>query len=77
MHTESAVEPLAKFVVKFEMFPPGQAATMIMPSAMDGLGATNLAIRKAIAGRSKNWQTTPIRNALGLLNAILKSASFK
>ena len=34
--TDSAALPFARCVMKFEMLPPGQAATSISPSAMDG-----------------------------------------
>ena len=36
--TESAVFPLAMAVMKLEIFPPGQAATSIIPKAKLGLG---------------------------------------
>ena len=38
MHTESAVFPLANEVMKFEILPPGQAATIIIPIATLGIG---------------------------------------
>ena len=38
MLTDSAVFPLARCTRKFEMFPAGQLATSIIPSAMLGAG---------------------------------------
>jgi len=36
MDTESAVSPLAKWVIRFDVGPPGQAAKMIIPMAISG-----------------------------------------
>ena len=52
--TDSAIFPLAKLVKKLETFPPGQAATRNMPSAILGGGfetETNTQVKK---GNKKN-----------------------
>ena len=35
--TDKATFPLASDEIKLEIFPPGQAATRIMPNAIDGV----------------------------------------
>ena len=39
MPIDSIVLPLAMWVMKLEMFPPGDEPTRIMPSAIDGAGS--------------------------------------
>ena len=51
---DNAAFPLACCVIKLEMFPPGQAATNIIPSATLGGGLINKITKKANAGKSKN-----------------------
>ena len=72
--TERAEFPLAKCVIKLETLPPGQAATMIIPSAMLGAGSINQTKTNVKAGRSKNWLSTPTKTGLGYWINRLKSA---
>ena len=74
--TESAVLPRAKCVMKFEMLPPGQQATRMMPSAMLGCGRSTIVSAQAVAGSSTNCASTPISTARGAAVTPLKSASF-
>jgi len=61
----------------FERLPPGQAATRIMPKAMDGWGLRISVRRKVKAGRSMNWATRPIPGAFGEIMIRLKSSSLR
>src|SRR5690606_38988367 len=73
---DSAVLPRAKWVRKFEMLPPGQAATRISPSAMLGAGFSTIPIPQPTAGSSTNWPSMPISVARGALLTPLKSDTF-
>ena len=72
--TESSLFPFDREVMKFEMFPPGQAATRIMPSAIIGLihPSNDITSRKVSAGNSRFWQITPKINDFGCLNVSMK-----
>ncbi len=48
--TERAALPLASREKKLDIFPPGQAATMNIPSARLGCGSKNTISRKVRAG---------------------------
>ena len=72
--TESAVFPPARWVRKFEMLPPGQAATSIRPSAMLGSGRKARTMRKVAAGKTTNCANMPTSSGLGARDRALKSA---
>jgi hypothetical protein len=71
--TERARFPPAKEVIKLEIFPPGQAATRIIPRAILGMGFIRRTSKKVRKGNARNWQTTPISTGRGFLNKALKS----
>lgn len=73
--TDNAELPFAKWVIKFEIFPPGHAATMNIPNAILGMGSINHTNRKVIRGKSKNWLKIPVNMDLGLWNSRLKSST--
>ena len=54
--TESSVLPLDNEVMKFDMLPPGHAATRIIPSAIIGdIQFLNVIVRRNVsAGRSRS-----------------------
>ena len=54
IHTESAVFPLARAVMKFEILPPGHAATIIIPIATLGIGFKIKTNKKVKKGSAKN-----------------------
>ena len=57
------------------MFPGGQHATRIMPSATDGAGERISVRRKVTAGNSRNCAAIPTAIALGLVSARRKSST--
>tara|TARA_B100001758_G_C18077996_1_gene436748 strand:+ start:388 stop:672 length:285 start_codon:yes stop_codon:yes gene_type:complete len=54
IQTDKAVFPLAKEVMKLEMFPPGQAATIIIPIATLGMGLKIHTMKKVNKGKAIN-----------------------
>ena len=52
--TDNAELPLARCVMKFEIFPPGHAATINIPKAMLGIGFINHTKKKVIIGSRIN-----------------------
>ena len=76
MHTESAVFPLANEVMKFEILPPGQAATIIIPIATLGIGLKIQTTKKVKNGNAINWEIKPISTDFGALKTRLKSSIF-
>src|SRR5690554_784561 len=72
--TERAVFPFDKYVIKFETFPPGQAATIIIPRAILGWGLIAKTSKKVRKGNRINCSKTPIKTNLGCLNRRLKSS---
>ena len=52
--TDKAVFPFAKCVMKLEMFPPGQAATIIIPKAILGCGLISITKIKVNNGNNTN-----------------------
>ena len=52
--TDNSVLPFARAVIKLEIFPPGQAATKIIPKATLGEGFNNKTNPKVNKGRMKN-----------------------
>ena len=77
MVTDNAVSPLPVCVMKFETFPPGQEATMIIPNATLGGGLMIMISKKVSAGITKNCANTPINGPLGERIARLKSSRLK
>lgn len=74
--TDKAVFPLAKCDIKFEILPPGQAATKIIPNATLGVGCINDINKKVTAGKIKNCENIPISMALGFIAISLKCSTF-
>jgi len=54
IQTDKAVFPFANEVMKLEIFPPGQAATIIIPIATLGIGLNTHTIKKVKKGRAIN-----------------------
>ena len=52
--TERAVSPLARCVIRFEVAPPGQAASIITPTAISGFTGKIFTRVKAINGNRIN-----------------------
>lgn len=73
---DKAVFPLANFVMKLEMFPPGQAATKNMPKAMLAGGFIILTKKNVKAGNKMNCDKKPIIKGFGFTTRSLKSVSF-
>lgn len=71
--TLSAVFPPERWVIKLEIFPPGQAATKIIPNAILGFGCKIRISPKVKAGRIINCEATPSKDDLGLRHNLLKS----
>ena len=67
--TDSSILALERELMKLEMFPPGQEATRIMPSAMVQLiqCPKARASRKVSSGSRISWQQTPMIRDFGLL----------
>src|SRR5690606_26659945 len=75
--TESAVSPRARYVIRFEVGPPGQAARIITPMAISG-GTEKIETREyPIKGKRINWLTNPKTIALGYFTTLLKSSNVK
>jgi hypothetical protein len=72
---DSPVLPFARWVMMLEMFPPGQQATRIIPSAMDGAGSSTRVSRNVPAGRSRNCAPMPISGAFGRRSTSRRSAT--
>jgi hypothetical protein len=61
--TDNATLPRASSEKKLEAFPPGQAATRIIPSAMPW-GGDQIKINKMVrAGNTTYWENNPVANA--------------
>ena len=74
---DRAVLPLAIDDKKFEIFPPGQDATRIIPNARLGWGFTRRISKKGKKGNSINWDKIPINGDLELRNNNSKCSVFK
>ncbi len=61
--TESATLPFAKNEKKLDAFPPGQAATSIIPSATPGGGDSTKMITIVSKGSKRYCDTMPVRSA--------------
>ena len=72
--TESSLFPLDREVMKFEMFPPGHAATRIIPKAIIGLiQPSNVIVRRNVsAGRRTSWHMIPSISDLGFCRIPMK-----
>ena len=68
--TDNSMFAFERELMKFEMLPPGQEATRIMPSAMVQLMdlPKASASRKVNSGRMTSWLTMPRISDLGFLN---------
>ena len=71
--TLRAAFPPARWVIKLDMFPPGQAATIIIPSAILALGSMIQINRKVSAGKMMNWDKIPSMEDFGSFKSLLKS----
>ena len=73
--TESSILAFEIEEMKFEILPPGQEATRIIPKAIIGDMRSPRAIarRKVKAGSSRNWHNAPIRTPLGFLKTSIKT----
>ena len=71
--TDKAVFPFAKCVIKLEMFPPGQAATIIIPNAILGCGLISITNKKVNNGNKINCDNMPIKINFGRCKRSLKS----
>jgi hypothetical protein len=58
--------------MKFDMFPPGQEATRIIPKAILGDGFKTSINKKVNKGRAKNCDKNPAKIDLGNLNTCKK-----
>ncbi len=61
--TDKATLPLESKVKKLETFPPGQAATIIIPSAMPGIGLRSTMSKQVIIGSSRYCEINPVNKA--------------
>lgn len=68
--TDKAEFPLAKWVIKFEILPPGQAATINIPNAILGIGSVNHTNKNVTMGNNKNWLKTPVKWALDSVKVV-------
>ena len=74
MLIESAVLPRAICVIRLEIFPPGQAATTIIPSAILGCGFKSIVIAHVTAGSTASCARRPESGATGLRKTSMKSS---
>jgi hypothetical protein len=72
--TDNAALPLEREDIKLEIFPPGQEATSIIPSAIVGVirFLSAMVIRKVTAGSKKNCDKKPVITGFGLIISFLK-----
>ena len=75
--TERAVLAPAKWLIKLEMFPPGHAATSIIPMAILGAGCIINTKQYVNAGSTKNWESIPSNGDFGFLKTLRKSSTVK
>ncbi len=73
--TASATFPFAIELMKLEIFPPGQAATMIIPSAMVGDGLRSITNKKVNAGNKNVWLTYPVMAGFGFFIRFVKCSN--
>ena len=70
--TANATFPLAIELIKLEIFPPGQAATIIIPRAIVGAGLIIITSRNVNAGNKKVWLTNPMTADFGFFKRLVK-----
>ena len=75
--TDNAVLPPARWVMKFEILPPGQAATRINPNATEARGVVASTSRKVSAGSSRNCEARPTISGFGAFASSLKSRAVR
>ncbi len=73
--TERATFALASIEIMFETFPPGQAATSIIPNATAGDGFINKTSKKVIAGSMKYCEIIPKTMVFGFFARSLKCSA--
>ena len=61
--------------MKLEIFPPGQAATIIIPKAILGCGCMARINRKVSSGNKTNWDNIPTKTNFGCRSMCLKSST--
>ena len=69
---DNATFALAVALIKLEIFPPGQAATKIIPKATVAVRSKLITNKKVKTGKRINCVTNPVITDLGLLSTILK-----
>ncbi len=69
----SATSPRARLAIRFEVAPPGQAATIITPTARAGSSWKSDNSAKPTSGSSRIWLASPTRIARGATKTRLKS----
>ena len=74
---DNAVSPLAMWVNRFEVIPPGLAAKIITPMASIGSMGKKYNNEKARMGRRSNWQNNPMPIDKGCFATRVKSFQLK
>jgi hypothetical protein len=73
--TDRATFPFAMELIKFEILPPGQAATKIIPKATVGVGLSIITIRNEKAGNRKVWLINPTMADFGFFIRSVKCST--
>lgn len=63
---DNAVLPLARWVTKFDIAPPGQQATKIIPNSMPVGKSKNIVSKVVNAGNAINWALNAAIIAFGI-----------
>jgi hypothetical protein len=69
-----ATFPFDKWLNKFAVAPPGDAARSISPTASSAFNPNDKAMPKHIKGKSSIWQIRPMITAFGYLTTRVKSS---
>ena len=72
--TDNAVSPRARWVIRLDVTPPGQAARIMTPTASAGCIGQTRTSRKATAGNSTIWLSAPTAKSFGCTTTRLKSS---
>ena len=72
--TDNAVSPFARWAIRLDVGPPGQAARIMIPIEISGFNGNTMAIRNPIIGNRINWLVKPTKIALGYTKILLKSS---
>ena len=70
---DKATSPLANLVSTFDVTPPGAAAIIINPTAIEVGKSINKIIKIAIIGSKINWHKNPMIKSFGNLTTLMKS----